>query len=122
MVENLAKGVVKQFRLEELKDLPWDCSVTLLDARTPEEYAQGGVAGFRLILADELRDRPNEIEPGKSVYVLCQSGLRSYIACRILAGHGYDAYNFAGGFRYYDAVMNNRRLIEEATACGMDQR
>ena len=70
---------------------------------------------------DELRERLVEIEPGKPVYVICQSGLRSYIACRILAGYGYETYNFAGGFRFYDAVTNDRRLIEQATACGMDQ-
>ena len=44
------------------------------------------------------------------MYVICQSGLRSYIACRILAGYCYEAYNFSGGVRYYDAVVNDRRL------------
>lgn len=34
---------------------------------------------------DELRDHLGEIAPGKPVYVMCQSGLRSYLACRILA-------------------------------------
>ena len=57
---------------------------------------------------------------GKPVYVICQSGLRSYIATRILAGYGFETYNFSGGFRFYDAVMNERRLIERASACGMD--
>ena len=33
---------------------------------------------------------------------------------------GHEAYNFAGGFRFYDAVMNDRALIETAYACGMD--
>ncbi len=121
MVENLAKGVVKQFRAEDVKDLPRDGSVTLLDVRTPREYAGGHIEGFRNIPVDELRERLGEIEPGKPVYVICQSGLRSYIACRILAGHGYEAYNFAGGFRFYDAVTGDRRLVEAATACGMDQ-
>jgi len=121
IVENLAKGVVKQFRAEDVKDLPRDGSVTLLDVRTPREYAGGHIEGFRNIPVDELRERLREIEPGKSVYVICQSGLRSYIACRILAGHGYEAYNFAGGFRFYDAVTGDRRLVEAATACGMDQ-
>ncbi len=121
MVENLAKGVVKQFRAEDVKDLPRDGSVTLLDVRTPREYAGGHIEGFRNIPVDELRERLREIEPGKPVYVICQSGLRSYIACRILAGHGYEAYNFAGGFRFYDAVTGDRRLVEAATACGMDQ-
>ncbi len=121
LVENLALGVVKQFHTEDVKNLPRDGSVTLLDARTPQEYAGGHIEGFRNIPVDELRERLEELEPGKPVYVICQSGLRSYIACRILAGYGYAAYNFAGGFRFYDAVTNDRRLIESATACGMDQ-
>ena len=121
LIENLAKGVVKQFRIEDVGGLPRDGSVTLLDARTPQEYAGGHIEGFRNIPVDELRQRLGEIAPGKPVYVICQSGLRSYIACRILAGHGYEAHNFSGGFRFYDAVANDRRLIESATACGMDQ-
>ena len=121
MAENLASGVVKQFHIEDVNALPHDGSVTLLDARTPQEYAGGHIEGFRNIPVDELRERLDEIEKGKPVYVICQSGLRSYIACRILAGYGYEAYNFAGGFRFYDAVTNDRRLIEQSTACGMDQ-
>ena len=54
------------------------------------------------------------------MYVICQSGLRSYIATRILEGHGYEAYNFAGGFRFYDAVMHDRALVKQALACGME--
>ena len=50
----------------------------------------------------------------------CQSGLRSYIASRILEGNGYETYNFSGGFRFYDAVVNDRALIERTYACGMD--
>ena len=121
MVENLAKGIVKQFHTEDVGALPRDGSVTLLDTRTAEEYAGGHIEGFQNIPVDELRERLGELKPGKPVYVICQSGLRSYIACRILTGYGYEAYNFAGGFRFYDAVANDRRLIEQATACGMDR-
>ncbi len=121
LAENLAEGVVKQWRIEDLTTLPRDGSATLLDVRTPQEYGGGHIEGFKLIPVDELRNRLGELERGKPVYVICQSGLRSYIACRILAGNGFDAYNFAGGFRYYDAVANDRRLIEQATACGMDK-
>ena len=121
LVENLEKGVVKQFHLEDVDTLPRDGSVTLLDVRTPQEYAGGYVEGFQLIPVDALRKRLGELERGKPVYVMCQSGLRSYIACRILAGHGFETYNFSGGFRFYDAVRNDRRLIERASACGMEQ-
>jgi len=121
MVDNLAKGTLKQWHLEDVDRLPRDGSVTLLDARTPEEYAGGHMEGFRNIPVDELRQRLAEVEPGKPVYVACQSGLRSYIACRILEGSGFEAYNFSGGFRYYDAVTRDRCLVESATACGMDR-
>ena len=56
----------------------------------------------------------------KPVYLICQSGLRSYIASRILEGNGYETFNFSGGFRFYDAVVNDRALIERSYACGMD--
>ena len=121
MVENIAEGMLRQFHAEDVPALPVDGSVTLLDTRTEEEYRQGHIAGFRNIPVDELRKRMDEIEPGKPVYVICQSGLRSYIACRILAGNGFDCYNFSGGFRFYDTVVNERRLIEAALACGVDR-
>ena len=121
MIDNLADGILKQFHLEDLASLPHDGSVTLLDARTAGEYRRGHIDGFVNIPVDELRERLGEIEAGKPVYVICQSGLRSYIACRILAGNGFDCYNFSGGFWFYDAVMHDRCLIETAFACGMDK-
>lgn len=121
MVENIQKGLVKQFHLEDLEHLPKDGSITLLDVRTKGEYARGHVDGFLHIPVDELCDRIGEVDKGKPVYVMCQSGLRSYLAVRILSGYGYDAYNFSGGFRFYDTVVNDRCLITQATACGMDQ-
>ena len=118
MIDNIAKGL-KQWHLGD--DLPRDGSVTLLDTRTPGEFRRGHIEGFINIPVDELRERISEIDPGKPVYVICQSGLRSYIATRILEGYGFDAYNFAGGFRFYDAVMNDKALIEQALPCGMDK-
>ena len=93
----------------------------LLDVRAPQEYRQGHIEGFRNIPVDELRERLDALEPGKPVYVICQSGLRSYIACRILAGYGHDCYNFSGGFRFYDAVTHDRCLVERTADCGMDR-
>ncbi|MCI8609806.1 MAG: FAD-dependent oxidoreductase [Firmicutes bacterium] len=121
MVENLSQGVLKQFHLEAVEGLLHDGKVNLLDLRTEEEYRYGHVDGFVNIPVDELRERLDEIEKDKPVYVMCQSGLRSYIGLRILTGCGYDVYNFSGGFRFYDAVVNDRCLIESSTACGMDQ-
>ena len=120
MIENISDGTLKQFHIEDVKNLPHDGSITLLDTRTPGEYQRGHVDGFVNIPVDNLREHLDEIPKEKPVYVMCQSGLRSYIATRILEGNGYTSYNFSGGFRFYDAVMNDRCLIETATACGMD--
>ena len=121
MIENIANGVLKQWHLEDVDKLPRDGSVTLLDTRTVGEYAGGHIDGFTNIPVDELRERLGELDKSKPVYVICQSGLRSYIACRILSGYGFTCYNFSGGFRFYDAVTHDRCLIEQATACGMDK-
>ena len=121
MIENIANGTLNQWHLADLERLPKDGGAVLLDVRTVQEYNRGHIAGFRNIPVDELRERLNEIEPGKPVYVICESGLRSYIASRILEGSGYEAFNFSGGFRYYNAVINDRALTETAYACGMDK-
>ena len=119
MIDNISKGL-KQWHLEDAPALPRDGSVTLLDTRTVGEFRRGHIEGFQNIPVDELRERIHEITPGKPVYVICQSGLRSYIATRILEGYGFEAYNFAGGFRFYDAVTNERALVKNATPCGME--
>lgn len=121
LVDNVKNGLMKQWHLEDADTLPRDGSVTLLDTRTAGEFAAGHIDGFRNIPVDELRDRLGELENTKPVYVICQSGLRSYIACRILTGYGFECYNFSGGFRFYNAVKNDKCLIERATACGMEQ-
>ena len=124
MIENIEEGIMKQWylgQLEELQDRSERGEVTLLDVRTPAEIALGRIPGFVNIPLDSLRERVGELDREKPVYVICQSGLRSYVACRILAGNGFDAYNFAGGYRYFQAVVNDRALIEAAFPCGADK-
>ena len=121
MIDNIANGIMKQWHLADMEKLIGDDSVTLLDTRTKKEFDSGHIEGFINIPLDELRERLEEIEKGKPVYVMCQSGLRSYIATRILEGRGYAAYNFSGGYRYYDMVINDRELIGREYACGMDK-
>lgn len=121
MIENIVSGKVKQFHHDELDALPRDGSVTLLDTRTPAEYRKGRVEGFVNIPVDDLRERLSEIPKDKPLYVMCQSGLRSYISCRILAQNGYDCYNFSGGYRFYDMVARGRKQSETAYPCGMSK-
>ena len=120
MIDNVANGTLKQWFISDLENLP-KSGCTLLDTRTVREFERGHIEGFKNIPVDELRERLSEIEKEKPVYVICQSGLRSYIASRILEGNGFTAYNFAGGFRFYENVMNDKSLIEASFPCGMDK-
>lgn len=121
MIENLHAGLVKQWHWDQEPLLPRDGSVTLLDTRTAAEYERGHIDGFVNIPVDDLRERLSEIELAKPVYVICQSGLRSYIACRILSQKGYDCYNFSGGYRFYAAVTQEKQASENVFPCGMER-
>lgn len=121
MIENLSCGLVKQFHWDEADALPRDGSVTLLDVRTAQEYESGHMDGFLHIPVDELRERLDELERGKPVRVVCQSGLRSYIACRILAQSGFDCSHLAGGYRLYESAVLDRAAASQAFPCGMDR-
>ncbi len=121
MIENIAAGILKQYHWDEVENLPRDGSITLLDARTVGEYSGGHIDGYINIPVDELRDRLDEIDRSKPVYVMCQSGLRSYIACRILSQSGFDCYNLSGGYLFYAGVVRDRQMRDETYPCGMEK-
>ena len=121
VVENIKNGIVKQFYYEDIPSLRERKDVILLDTRTTFEYMRGHAEGFINIPLDDLRDRLDELEKDKKIYVMCQSGLRSYLATRILAQNGFEAYNFAGGFRLYSSIKNEEMLSKQCYTCGMDK-
>ena len=121
MAGNIISGMVKQYHWHDVEYLPRDGSVTLLDVRKDEEVAKGRIEGTIHIPVDELRDRMGELDSSKPIFVNCQSGLRSYIACRMLAQNGFNCYNLAGGYRLYDSVTNDP--VFDSTPkhpCGID--
>lgn len=122
VIENLRAGLVSQYRWDEVASLPTDGSVTLLDVRTPEEVTEQGLIRPDAvnIPLDELRGRLSELDPAKPLYVNCYSGLRSYLACRILSQRGFVCYNLAGGWRFWSYSSQDR--IHDATPthpCGL---
>jgi len=121
VVENIKNGIVKQFYYEDIPSLRERKDVILLDTRTPFEYIRGHADGFINIPLDDLRERLDELKKDKKIYVMCQSGLRSYLATRILMQNGFDAYNFAGGFRLYSSIKNEEMLSKKCYSCGMDK-
>lgn len=120
MIENIESGIMKQFHWHDIDDLSCREDIILLDVRTPEEYSAGHIEGFRNIPVDEMRERLSELENGKPVYVMCQSGLRSYIAVRILSQKGFDCYNLSGGYRFYEMINSDKMACRSAYPCGME--
>ena len=121
VAENIKNGIVKQFYYEDIPALRERNDVVLLDTRTPYEYMRGHADGFINIPLDDLRNRLSELDKSKKIYVMCQSGLRSYLATRILIQNDFNAYNFAGGFRLYNGIKNEELLSKQCYSCGMDK-
>ena len=119
IIENIVTGKLKQFHFDEVDNLSRDGSVTLLDTRTRYEYKNGHVEGFKNIPVDELRDSIDLLDPDKPVYVMCQSGLRSYIAVRMLSQYGFDAYNLAGGYGFYSSIKKDMPQAVSKYGCGV---
>lgn len=72
---------------------------TVLDVRRPDERAKGFIPDSLHIPLDELRARMNELPRDGEIIVHCQSGQRSYFACRILSQHGFRVRNLTGSYR-----------------------
>lgn len=121
MIENLETEKIAQFHWNEVEKLKCDGSMTLIDVRTAEEFDSGHIKGFFNIPVDELREHIEEFDIKKPVYVVCQSGLRSYIACCILSQYGFECYNLSGGYGFYSAVMHEKQMAKSTYPCGMEK-
>ncbi|MGW2100504.1 rhodanese-like domain-containing protein [Streptomyces olivaceoviridis] len=74
--------------------------LTVIDVRTPGEYAGGHVPGALNIPLDQLDRALPDIRTAAErgdVLVVCASGARSETACRVLAGNGITTATLAGG-------------------------
>ena len=113
VIENTLAGRVKNFFWDDVAKLTRDGSVTLLDVRTDLERENGQyIEGFIHIPVDELRARAGELDKSKPVYIHCRTGLRSYVACCMLAGMGFDCYNLSGGWRLYESILSETKSPE----------
>jgi peroxiredoxin family protein/rhodanese-related sulfurtransferase/TusA-related sulfurtransferase len=99
---NVLRGDVGLCHVDDVTD-PGDDQF-LLDVRTQPEFAAGTIPGALSIPLDELRGRLDELPKEKEILVFCQVGLRGYLACRILAQHGFRCRNLTGGYKTFTAA------------------
>ena len=74
---------------------------SLIDVRSPKEFAAGHIPGATNIPVDELRERLGEIPRDREVIAYCQVGMRGYLATRVLKQAGFDVRNLSGGYKSY---------------------
>jgi len=70
---------IKHLNVETAQELAKDSTVTILDVRTPEEFAQGHLQKARLIPVGEIANRIGELSTlkDKQILVYCHSGIEA---------------------------------------------
>lgn len=102
-IVNQIEGLVETITWQEVEKIT-DKNTLILDVRTDEEYISGSYKNAIHIPLDDLRERLNELDKSKTYLVYCKTGLRSYIACRILSQNGFKVQNITGGYHFYSII------------------
>ena len=101
---NIIEGVSESIQWYELEKMQ-EAGYQLLDVRGEGEIARlGALKGAINIPVDDLRARIGELSKETPIIVSCQSGLRSYIAERVLKQNGFTVKNLDGAFSLYATV------------------
>ncbi len=98
---------MKSITPEELSGWKPD-RIQIVDIRKKEDFDRGHLEGSVNLPMGEIRQRFRELDPGKTVCILCYTGERSPDAAEVLEAEGFDVCNIAGGYRSY-----LRRNLEE---------
>ena len=96
--ENIMDERVESYTYVQLAERNPANSV-LLDVRSELEHRNGHIPGSKSIPVDELRQRLDELDVSKEIWVYCQVGLRGYTASQILRQHGYQVKNLSRGLQ-----------------------
>ncbi|WP_246943705.1 rhodanese-like domain-containing protein [Bacillus pinisoli] len=93
-----AKGV-RQITTEELKNELKDKKKQFVDVRTPMEYKGNHIKEFKNLPLHQLSNQATkELSKEKEVIVICQSGMRSQKASKVLKKLGFtNVTNVKGG-------------------------
>lgn len=92
-----AKGIKQITRLELRKQLN-NKNKQYIDVRTPNEFRGNHIKGFKNIPLFELQNRMKELSKDQEVFVICQSGMRSSKASKVLKKMGFkEITNVKGG-------------------------
>lgn len=76
--------------------------VNLIDIREPYEYKSGHLPTAKNIPMDTILEQPERyLDRSKEYYIVCHSGSRSSMTCRVLKENSFNIVNVAGGTGRY---------------------
>lgn len=91
------KGIMN-INVQEVKNKFKDNNVQFIDVRTPGEYKANHRKPFKNIPLSNLASNADKLDKEKEVVVICQSGMRSAKAAKMLKRQGFEKiYNVKGG-------------------------
>jgi NADPH-dependent 2,4-dienoyl-CoA reductase/sulfur reductase-like enzyme/rhodanese-related sulfurtransferase len=108
VAQNVLDNTMPQWQAQDLEHAM--ANTLILDVRSAAEFAEDHLAGALNIPHLDLRGRLSEVAAsagGRPISVHCASGVRSYLATRVLLSAGFDARNLSGGWLTLAAVQRN---------------
>ncbi len=104
VARNKRDGMFEGITAFDVKEILEKNDVVLLDVRSPEEFRSKHIESDKVLHIPllELRERLNEVPKDKEIVIICQLGLRSYEAARILIGAGFEKVKvMEGGMAFW---------------------
>jgi rhodanese-related sulfurtransferase len=99
LISSLKRAFSKPYKtvsVAEAKDL-LSSGAALIDVRSAQEWRSGRAPHAEHIPLGRLHTSTAGINRNRAVIAVCQSGVRSASAARLLASQGYEAYSLRGG-------------------------
>jgi rhodanese-related sulfurtransferase len=102
MAQNVISGKVALAQSDKLAATLTSDTI-LLDVRDKAETERGAVPNAIHIPLNELRSRLGELDKSREIIAYCQSGQRSYYACRILSQNGFRCRKLSGDYKTWSS-------------------
>ncbi|MBU2661442.1 rhodanese-like domain-containing protein [Bacillus cabrialesii] len=89
---------VNQITTADLKSELENKGKQFIDVRTPYEFRTRHIQGFKNIPLSNLPRQTNQLSKDREIFVICQSGMRSLKASKVLKKQGFkNITNIKGG-------------------------
>jgi len=94
---NIREGLVRSLTWRQVQEL--EEPYLIIDVRESGERERGAIPDSLSIPLGDLRERLDKLPHDRLLIASCQTGQRSYNACRILSENGFRAANLTGAYQ-----------------------